>query len=77
MESIEYKLKGNEFKVLQLLKTIQKPISYRELSLKTNITERCLRDIIRILHGFHVIEKENIKGTNKYIVNEYKNWIVQ
>lgn len=74
---IEYKLTGNEFKLLQLLKTIKEPISYNELSKKTNINDRSLRNIVRVLHGMYIIEKEIVKGKNKYTINSYEKWLLQ
>ena len=74
---IEYKLTGNEFKFLQFLKTIDEPISYRELSQALDISEKGLRNIVRVLHGLYVIEKDNSTGKNKYTINNYNNWIIQ
>jgi predicted transcriptional regulator len=77
MNSIEYKLKGNEFKFLQFLKTVDEPISYRRLAQNLNMSDRAIRNLVRVLHGLYVIEKENKTGTNEYTINEYEKWIIQ
>lgn len=74
---IEYQLQGNEFKLLQLLKTIDEPISYSELSKRINISDRSIRNIVRILHGLYVIEKEVVNGKNKYTINNHDSWLLQ
>lgn len=78
---VELKLKGNEFKLLQFLKTIDHEISYRQLSENLHISDRQLRDLVRVLHGFYIIEIEKVKKNpyivNKYIINPYEKWTLQ
>ena len=76
INSTEYKLSGNEFKVLQFLKTHKDNISLSELSSNVNMSARSLQTHLRVLHGFYIIEKENDSdsGVNKYTVNELEEW---
>lgn len=74
INEIEYKLKGNEFKLLQFFKGNQGYNSLSKIQEKTGITTRSLQKQISVLHGFYIIEVDNSTGINKYTVNDENEW---
>ena len=71
---IEYRLKGNEFKLLQYLKNINRPISISELSSILHISDRGIKDNLKTLKEYNIIKISTVKGINKYIINNVDAW---
>lgn len=77
INEIEYKLSGNEFKLLQFLKVNQGTNSLKTIQEKIGTTSRNLQRQVNVLHGLYIIEIEDDKGTNSYIVNDVEKWRIQ
>ncbi len=81
MVALEYKLKGNEFKLLQFLKTLDDVMPYREIAHHVNISQRQITSLLKTLKEYNMIRVEKVKvqkykgaSTNKYIVNDSSEW---
>ncbi len=78
MVALEYKLIGNEFKILQFLKTVDEPISQADMSIVLNINTRTIRMSLQSLREKKVIVSEKVerrgKYPSKYFVNNIDLW---
>lgn len=74
MVTLEYKLSGNEFKLLQFLKTVSRPITLSEISRTINVNDRTLKDLINSLKSTNVLTVHKVKGINQYNINDYFLW---
>lgn len=74
---IEYKLQGNDFKLLQFLKTTNKPITNRELCNALNVSDRTIRDCVKVLKEHEIITIKKAKTTNHYFINDLALWNIK
>jgi len=74
---IEYKLQGNDFKLLQFLKTVNNPISNRELSNALEISERTIRSCVKVLKEHEIITIKKVETTNQYFINDLALWHIK
>lgn len=74
INTIEYKLHGNDFKLLQFLKTIDRPISNREISSELNISDRTIRSCVKVLREHNIIKTTRVNLTYQYFVNDFSLW---
>jgi DNA-binding MarR family transcriptional regulator len=76
IDPIEYKLTGNEFKIVQYLKQFDsKQITASEMSKEVGMTSRSIRRIVSDLEHFKVIKINRFppeKGERSTMANEYK-----
>lgn len=71
---VEYKLTGNEFKLLHLLKNYNNTMTQREIAKKLNTCVRSIRDNVKTLTDYNIIKVEKVKTKNKYHVNSTDKW---
>lgn len=71
---VEYRLKGNEFKLLQYLKTIDHAISINDLVRALYISDRGIKDNLKTLIEYNVLSVSTVKGVNKYTINNVDTW---
>lgn len=81
MNRIEYKLKGNEFKLLQYLKTLSKVKTQNEMAQDLHMSIRTIRDNLRNLKDYKVIvfkkadtKKDRGDYPNMYTINDISLW---
>lgn len=78
MDSLEYRLIGNEYKLLQFLKTYNKPISQQDMSVILNMTVRTLRTCIKSLKEYKIIGSNKVRVNGKYpseyVINSQDQW---
>lgn len=74
---IEYQLNSSDFKLLQFLKTVDKPLSIRELSNILNISDRTIKTSIKVLKEHNIIRSETVNITNQYFINEISLWDIK
>ena len=77
INTIEYKLQGNDFKLLQFLKTVNNPISNRELCNALNISERTIRNCVKVLKEHEIITIKKVETTNQYFINDLALWSIK
>lgn len=74
---IEYKLQGNDFKLLQFLKTVNNPISNVELSNALEISERTIRNCVKVLREHNIIKTTRVNLTYQYFINDLALWDIK
>lgn len=74
---IEYKLQGNDFKLLQFLKTVNNPISNIELSNALEISERTIRSCVKVLREHNIIKTTRVNLTYQYFINDLALWDIK
>lgn len=76
----EFKLSGNEFKIIQYLK-IKNDDTQEEMAYKLKLSTRTIRDTLQVLTKLRLIDTINLNKNRlqykyKYKVNDVEKWIL-
>jgi DNA-binding MarR family transcriptional regulator len=74
IDSLEFKLKSGEFKLLQYLK-IKNDDTQVEIAYQINMSDRQIRDNLKMLELLNVINiHKKSNNRNSYTINNSKEW---